>query len=75
MTNEESKQIIASAKSSIKLLSIAQDNIYEEAKQKLNLPKSMEDWLFDYLFNEHEEGVSFDDYLVKFNQKKYHNEL
>jgi len=69
MTNEESKQIIAATKVTIKFLSDAQDSIYEQAKQKLNLPEHMEDWLFDYIYNEHDEGVSFDDYLVQFKQK------
>ncbi len=75
MTNEESKQIIAATKAAIKSLSDTQDSIYEEAKQKLNLPEHMEDWRFDYIYNEHDESISFDDYLVKFNQEKYHNEL
>jgi len=75
MTNEESKQIIAIAKATIKALSDTQDSIYEQAKQKLNLPEHMEDWLFDYIYNEHDESVSFDDYLVKFKQEKYYNEL
>lgn len=75
MTNEESKQIIAATKAAIKALSDTQDRIYEEAKQKLNLPEHMEDWLFDYIYNEYGEDVSFDDYLVKFKQEKYHNEL
>jgi hypothetical protein len=75
MTNEESKQIIAIAKATIKALSDTQDSVYENAKQKLNLPEHMEDWLFDYIYNEHDESVSFDDYLVKFKQEKYHNEL
>ena len=74
MTNEESKQMIAATKAAIKALSDTQDSIYENAKQKLNLPEHMEDWLFDYIYNEHDESVSFDDYLVKFNQEKYHSE-
>jgi hypothetical protein len=74
MTNEESKQMIAATKAAIKALSDTQDSIYENAKQKLNLPEHMEDWLFDYIYNEHDESVSFDDYLVKFNQEKYHSD-
>lgn len=74
MTNEESKQIIAATKEAIKALSDTQDSVFENAKQKLNLPEHMEDWLFDYIYNEHDEAVSFDDYLVKFNQEKYHSD-
>jgi len=75
MTNEESKQIIAATKATIKFLSDTQDSVYENAKQKLNLPENMEEWFFDYIYNEHDESVSFDDYLVTFKQEKYHNEL
>jgi hypothetical protein len=74
MTNEESKQMIAATKEAIKALSDTQDSVYENAKQKLNLPENMEEWFFDYIFNEHDESVSFDDYLVKFNQEKYHSD-
>lgn len=75
MTNEESKQIIAVTKATIKFLSDTQDSVFESAKQKLNLPENMEEWFFDYVFNEHTERVSFDDYLTTFKQGIYHNEL
>jgi NTP pyrophosphatase (non-canonical NTP hydrolase) len=75
MTNEESKQIIAATKATIKFLSDTQDSVFENAKQKLNLPDNMEEWFFDYIFNEHDESVSFDDYLSNFKQGSYHNEL
>jgi hypothetical protein len=75
MTNEESKQIIAVTRATIKFLSDTQDSVFENARQKLNLPENMEEWFFDYIFNEHAESVSFDDYLTTFKQGIYHNEL
>ena len=75
MTDKESKQIIAVTKATIKFLSDTQDSVFESAKQKLNLPENMEEWFFDYVFNEHTERVSFDDYLTTFKQGIYHNEL
>ena len=75
MTDKESKQIIAVTKATIKFLSDTQDSVFESAKQKLNLPENMEEWFFDYVFNEHDERVSFDDYLTTFKQGIYHNEL
>ena len=75
MMDEESNQIIAVTKSTIKFLSDTQDSVYENTKQKLNLPENMEEWFFDYIFNEHDETVSFDDYLSNFKQGSCHNKL
>jgi hypothetical protein len=55
---------IFAVKEFINELSKVQDRYFRKLCKKLNIPKETEDYLFDYVFNEHEQ-VTFGEYLDK----------
>ena len=55
---------IFATKEFINELSKVQDRYFRKLCKKLNIPKETEDYLFDYVFNEHEQ-VTFGEYLDK----------
>ena len=58
---------IFATKQFINELSKVQDRYFKKLCRKLNLPKETEDYLFDYVFNEHDQ-VTFGEYLDKLGQ-------
>ena len=53
---------IFATKEFINELSKVQDRYFKKLCRKLDLPKETEDYLFDYIFNEH-EMLTFGEYL------------
>jgi hypothetical protein len=58
------------------------DYVYEVLDKDLRLNEKGHDWLFDYVFNEDDKNIEFEEYLAKYNvkyadcvtsNKSYHN--
>lgn len=55
---------IFATKDFINELSKVQDRYFKKLCRKLDLSKELEDYLFDYIFNEHDQ-ITFGEYLDK----------
>jgi len=45
------------------------DSVYEELAKDLRLNEQGTDWLFDYVYNEDNKDIMFEEYLEKYNVK------
>ena len=55
---------IFATKDFINELSKVQDRYFKKLCKKLDIPKEAEDYLFDYVYNEHDQ-ITFGEYLDK----------
>ena len=58
---------IFATKDFINELSKVQDRYFKKLCKKLDVPKESEDYLFDYVYNEHDQ-ITFGEYLDKFGR-------
>lgn len=64
--NEHPEDKIYNVKKFVNELSNVQDSYFNQLVVDLDLNTKGSDWLFDYIFNDHSQDSSFEDYLYRY---------